>query len=463
MRAFGVGLLLVALTFPIVLVLPSVASADGRVSLRITMDPAFPVIGQEVRLTALAKDQHGRPITKAQVVAIAWMDQSDNPGMAEMPDPGASRLTPVRISAVPQGNAGEYAIISTLPMSGRWRIQVWVNSSGASGKTGLELTVLSAPRPEHQVWHYLVLIAGGVLALLVSARLASSMRSNRSSPPQGQGSPTGRLRRLAVVLPYAVPIVGTTAIFVWMVSQEMVSSMQMAAEMRDDVTSAQIEKAKESARGFVGRDIKLAYVHLEEHGYRDIILRSGQDYYFVDIENNMVVSTFSDGITTNPSYSISEDDARRIALDFALRHYPSFHKNNLQPEEAGESSPFTGGHVFKWRQTIDGVPTPNAVKVITDRMGRVAIYSARDVKVTVPTTPTIPRERALEIARQQVDYMATRETIALDIGPELTGRQLLRWTVRLDGEGGAAPTTGKRAEIVVDAITGEVISIMEIS
>jgi len=298
--------------------------------------------------------------------------------------------------------------------------------------------------------------------LLVAARLASSTELERPAWSEDQGSGAGLLRRLAIVLLHAVLIVGTVAAFSCMFSQDMAPRMHMSAEMHDDVTPAQIERAKISVCEFVGRNIDLSYVHLEEHGYRDVILTSGQNYYFVDTENYMVVSTFSEKMPTTPSYAISEDDARRIALNFALRHYPSFYENNLQPDEGTwESSPFTGGYVFKWRQYIDGVPTPNAVKVITDRMGRVAIYSARDVKVTVPTTPTILRERALEIARQKVDYVATKETVALDSSPELTGRQILRWTIRLEGESEVSSGAEKRTEVVVDAIIGEVTSIME--
>lgn len=50
-----------------------------------------------------------------------------------------------------------------------------------------------------------------------------------------------------------------------------------------------------------------------------------------------------------------------------------------------------------------------------------------------------------------------------DIGADLTGRQTLRWTVRLEGAqstGGSNPPPA-RAEVVIDALSGEVLSLLE--
>ena len=315
-----------------------------------------------------------------------------------------------------------------------------------------------------QLMQYTVLALGAILAGLVAIRLGPGSAPSLTADLGGQNSRASSIRPLIVSLPHLILILGTSLVFLWMFSQTMVPRMQMSAAAHDDVASSQIEKAKGSVREFVGRDIDLTYVHLEEHGYRDIILKSGQDYYFVDSANNMVVSTFSERITTSSKYRVSKGDAERIALDFALKHYPGFFRNNLQPEQGPEeSSPFIGGYVFKWRQYLDRVPTPNTVKVITDNVGRVGIYSARDVQVTVPTTPMVSQQQALRIAEQALDLSPAKESISLDIGPELTGRQMLRWTIRLEGQSNvsATPGSGASAEIVIDALTGEVTSILD--
>ena len=151
------------------------------------------------------------------------------------------------------------------------------------------------------------------------------------------------------------------------------------------------------------------------------------------------------------------------SLVFAMKHYPSFAKYDLQSVETNEQSPYTGGYVFQWRQFKEGVPTPNHVKVVTDGLGQVAIFSARDTQVTVPATPLVDKEMALAAAKSLVDYEPTRASATLDIGPELTGRQALRWTMLLEGtrvEGGPSgkDSRASRAEVVVDALSGEVLS-----
>ncbi|MBI4319633.1 MAG: 4Fe-4S binding protein [Chloroflexi bacterium] len=872
-------LVLAALTITAVFVPPPVALADSQVKLQVRVEPAYPLAGQEVRLAVLAMDKQQRRLGKAQVVATAWMDPRDNPGMPEMPAVGANRTVPVRVTAVPQKGSGEYLVASALPMAGRWRVQVWVRSPGATGKTDLELDVISQPPPRGMNWPVvgaflasvaatfttvlllkrgtrvlssresvdllrsiwvsrflrsrwypavfqipvalffllilyfllagstsahdnlgsslvwviwwpllpliflflgrfwcavcpmsgfsdlvqrflgqrrpvpawlkrwgvwivvsafllitwldavsglvesparsalllIVVIAGvlycgilyerrawcrhlcfiggmssnyamtsilelradgetcrkcrtfdcvrgndrtggcpmfvfpktmdsnrhcnlcgncikscqhqalrlrarfpgeemwnlrqrnweealfaalllglvavqtvvmleawtgfeaslrrlgidsypliftlamlGALATWIAALAAASVVSARFSgvrfssdmtryayaliplglavhlahnlnhllgealsvlkaglslagqslslhpalfgnatiqalqfiviaigtllavvvvlwlaPRDATVQPAATrlrrlravsLRRIAPALPHLALVLGTSLVFFWIFSQSMVPRMQMSAEAHDDITLAQIERARASVRQFVGRNLDLSYVHLEEHGYRDIILKSGYDYYFVDAENYLVVSMFSEKEPPTSSFRIGKVEAEAIALNFALRHYPSFYSNQLETERGPEeSSPFIGGFVFKWRQHLDGVPTPNAVKIILDRQGRVAIYSARDVQVTVPTDPKIDRERALQIAMAAVEYAPAKESISLDIGPELTGRQMLRWTVVLEGQAeGTAASQGRRnSEITVDALTGEVTSIVD--
>ncbi len=315
-----------------------------------------------------------------------------------------------------------------------------------------------------QVLQYVVILIGTLLAVLVVLRLASRGVADHRVSSHSPALRADSLRRILLPLPHVALVLGTSLVFLWMFSQPMIPRMQMSAEAHDDVTPVQIERARASVRAFLGRDLQLSYVHLEEHGYRDIILKSGYDYYFVDAGNFLVVSMFSERTLPTSDYRIKKEDAERIARDFAQRHYPGFDSNNLEPDRgAEESSPFIDGYVFKWRQYQDDVPTPNAVKIIMDRQGRVAIYSARVAPVTVPTSPKIDSDRALQIARAAVEYNSEKKSISLDIGPELTGRQMLRWTVILEGQVEADPGSPARrsSEIVVDALSGEVTSIVD--
>lgn len=176
---------LVVFIFTIALASPSIALADSQVMLQVKVEPAYPIVGQDVHLTALARDKQGRPLGKAQVVATAWMDRIENSGMPEMVDAGSSRSTPVRITAIPQKNMGEYAVSGALPMDGRWRIQVWVNSPGATGKADLELNVISTPPPQETNWIvvsvFIVLLAGILITILWLKRGTASLVSGLGS------------------------------------------------------------------------------------------------------------------------------------------------------------------------------------------------------------------------------------------------------------------------------------------
>lgn len=331
------------------------------------------------------------------------------------------------------------------------------------GRTlSLHPALLSAPTI--QLLQYLVIAIGTSLAALVVVRLASQGATGEHAGSRPPALKAGWLGRIVPAVPHVALVLGTGLVFLWMFSQPMIPRMQMSAEAHDDVMPAQIDRAKARVREFAGRNLDLSYIHLEEHGYRDIILKSGYDYYFVDSDNFLVVSMFSERMAPTSSFRVTKEDGELIALDFAQRHYPNFYDNNLEPDRgAAEPSPFIDGYVFKWRQYRDDVATPNAVKIILDRQGRVAIYSARDVPVTVSTDPKIDRESALQIALAVVEYPAEKESISLDIGPELTGRQILRWTVRLEGREEATPASQARrgSEVVVDALSGEVTSIVD--
>ncbi|MBI2865304.1 MAG: 4Fe-4S binding protein [Chloroflexi bacterium] len=302
-----------------------------------------------------------------------------------------------------------------------------------------------------QILQFVLVFTGTAMALYVIWRL--------SGPSEKSGKTTYRLAGL----PHALLVLVTTAAFLWMFGQGMVPRMQMAGTAHEEVSPALIEAAKASVRAFVGSNLDLAYVHLEEHGYQDIILRGGDRYYFVDIANNMVVSTFNSRPNLGAVSRVPYGDVARVAVEYALRHYPNLANYGLQFVETDEVSPYTGGYVFQWRQFKEGVGTPNQVKIITDGLGQVAIFSARDTQVTVPTTPVFDQETALTAAKSLIDFEPTKASAALDIGPELSGRQVLRWTMLLEGSRPDGEQSGRvpRSEVVVDALSGELLSVVK--
>src|SRR3990172_6665472 len=174
-------LLLAGLAVLLALALPSPAAADSRVRLQARVEPSYPVAGEEVRLRVQLTDAAGRPLNRAQVVATAWMDPRQNPKMA-MPQ-GDSSTNALRLVGRPQPASGEYLLTAKLPMSGRWRTQVWVDSSGATGSIPLDFDLLAEPPPTETNWPLVILswslVAAG--ALLTWWRATAPPHSGR--PP----------------------------------------------------------------------------------------------------------------------------------------------------------------------------------------------------------------------------------------------------------------------------------------
>ncbi|MDO8673319.1 MAG: 4Fe-4S binding protein [Dehalococcoidia bacterium] len=180
-----------------------------------------------------------------------------------------------------------------------------------------------------QILQIALVIMGAFMALCVVWRLSMQQRGKRAHWIAG--------------IPHALLVVAVAGLFLWMFGQGMVPRMQMTGEAHEEVSTAQIEAAKASVRAFVDRNLALTYVHLEEHGYQDIILRNGNNYYFVDITNNMVVSSFTAQSNLGAVARVPYGDAARTALMFALAHYPNLVRYGLQSVAVDETSPYTGG------------------------------------------------------------------------------------------------------------------------
>lgn len=309
---------------------------------------------------------------------------------------------------------------------------------------------------------YSLIIGGALTSLAIAWRLANGTRPRAKANDERPaiGKDVRSRRRTLAVMPHQVLIAVMTASLLLLFGQDMAPRLQLSAEAHDQISAQQIAAAKASVSTFLGRTIPLEYVHLEEHGYRDIILRNGENYYFVDARNMLVSSIFSSRFRAVTPTPIAKATAQQVALSFAVQHYPNFSLYDLQPAYGPEeTSPYPGGYVFEWRQYVDGVTGPNYVKVTTDALGVVAIYSARDVPVTAPSEPMVQREQAIAIAQREVDATPRNVSSALDIGAEITGRQILHWTVELVGD--AQSSSPPRVEVVVDASSGEVLSVLK--
>jgi hypothetical protein len=124
-------------------------------------------------------------------------------------------------------------------------------------------------------------------------------------------------------------------------------------------------------------------------------------------------------------------------------------------------------YCFDWNKVVKDVWLPNSASVkVSPEDGAIRGFSWQEVEVTVSTTPKIPREQAITVAKSaSTDFEVVRSEVQrLSVTYDRKGnpRQVLAWIVYLEdkprpaGPGGQYERT-LTAHVGIDAHTGKVI------
>lgn len=153
-----------------------------------------------------------------------------------------------------------------------------------------------------------------------------------------------------------------------------------------------------------------------------------------------------------PAGSLSKEQCRQIAEQFARAKYRGFDQMNLElvREEFNLS-----GWIFEWREKkAFGAIAINGVEVqVNPVTGRIQRYSSDRLGSSLPSqTPQVSREQAIEIAKQalgivDVDWIEEPELLTDPMGG-------VYWSFALGG--GDAQGKYKGYAIIIDAVSGQV-------
>ena len=153
-----------------------------------------------------------------------------------------------------------------------------------------------------------------------------------------------------------------------------------------------------------------------------------------------------------PAGSLSKEQCRQIAEQFARAKYRGFDQMNL--ELVGEEFNLSGW-VFEWREKKAlGMIAINGVEVqVNPVTGHIQRYSSDRLGSSLPPqTPQVSREQAIEIAKQalgivEVDWVEEPELLTDPMGE-------VYWSFALGGGDAQGKYTGYA--IVIDAVSGQV-------
>lgn len=184
----------------------------------------------------------------------------------------------------------------------------------------------------------------------------------------------------------------------------------------------------------------------------------GMEWWFVDARTGEVTVAHYDREFPEvwwdrpPAGSLSKEQCRQIAEQFARAKYRGFDQMNLElVREEFEMS----GWLFEWREKKAlGMIAINGVEVQVNPVnGHIQSYSSDRLGSSLPPqTPQVSREQAIEIAKQalgivEVDWLEEPELLADPMGG-------VYWSFALGG--GDAQGKYKGYAIIIDAVSGQV-------
>jgi len=203
--------------------------------------------------------------------------------------------------------------------------------------------------------------------------------------------------------------------------------------------------------------------------YRECyVVTAGPDVFYVETATGRVVYAEFYHVPHTDVVRLSLEEAEAKAKEFLVDHgmipTEEYRRTYAQLIDHGEKF---REYCFSWNKVVKNVWLPSSASVkVNPEDGAIRGFSWQDVKVTVSTTPKIPREQAIAVAKSALtDFDVVKgEVQRLSVTYDHKGdhQQVLAWVVCLEdrprpaGPGGQFERT-LTAYVGIDAHTGKVI------
>ncbi len=223
-----------------------------------------------------------------------------------------------------------------------------------------------------------------------------------------------------------------------------------------------VDIAKEKVQEFVNDpSVNIQYQNTE-------CLNLG-DYYTFSTGHGQVYVNMYTGVVERASFNdawkssgeIRSDNAgpEMVAREYVEEKYSGFADMNMQLIKSDLRNHGDAGseNSFIWRETIEGVLTPNTVVVnINPASGRIVSYIGIQREINCVLEPELSEEDVLKIAEKQFPGIeVTEKTAELTIEYTKPDLQSLTWVITMKGKPKDYVLQG--GLVVIDALTGEVL------
>jgi Zn-dependent metalloprotease len=234
-----------------------------------------------------------------------------------------------------------------------------------------------------------------------------------------------------------------------------------SSSMGDLIPSTTAEK---SVQDFIGNfQIQLVSSGTQSYAAGEYYIISTKDSEFrVNAETGVVeAALFYNSLKNGKTVQISQTNAESIGKQFAEKYYKNFtNKNMILQYSVLQDTGYANEYYIYWREVISDVESPNNVFIaINANTGDIISYVGIERTVTVPLNPKISKTEAINIALQQFanHKFVEQPGVKLQIWYDNQSVQHLEWRVNFIDESSKEMIIG--GDVIIDAITGEVLSV----
>ncbi|MEW6697867.1 MAG: PepSY domain-containing protein [Bacillota bacterium] len=250
-------------------------------------------------------------------------------------------------------------------------------------------------------------------------------------------------------------------------AQEILSGVQTAAKPKIDE-----QLAKDKIKKLLGdqtidfKKVELVPPQGENHPLYLLDSNNGDTFRVDAINGEILSATFREGFQ-NINKKLELAEAKDIAEKFVKNHSSAFKagKNMVAKEAKLIDRKSYKEYRFEWREQINDLDTPNMVVIQIDpETGAITGYqSAIFEEFSAISTPSIEKEKAIQIAKDHVNLTPSKINTKLQYGRD---NQLI-WVVELYNTKTLQDSNNQSFElkivkwVTIDALSGEVVSVID--